>query len=138
MKTLTLPAKLENLETLIDFVLSAAEPLGFDQKLKYKLRLAAEEMIVNVISYAYPGTSGEVTVATDIITEKDGISVEISDSGIPFNPLEKEDPDLTVPVKDRKIGGLGIFLLKEIMSEVSYRRENGRNILTFVKYREKV
>ncbi len=137
MKTLTLPAKLENLETLIDFVLSAADPLGFDQKLKYKLRLAAEEMIVNVISYAYPGTSGEVTVATDIIPEKDGISVEISDSGIPFNPLEKEAPDLTVPVKDRKIGGLGIFLLKEIMSEVSYRRENGRNILTFIKYRER-
>lgn len=136
MKTLTLPAKMENLETLIGFVLSTAEQLNFDQKMQNQLRLATEEILVNVISYAYPGQNGEVTVSTDQTSGREGLRVEISDTGIPFDPLSKPAPDLTVPIKDRQIGGLGIFLLREIMSEVSYRRENGRNILTFIKYRE--
>jgi anti-sigma regulatory factor (Ser/Thr protein kinase) len=135
MKTLTLPAKMGNLETLIGFVLSAAEQLNFDPKLQNQLRLATEEILVNVISYAYPGQNGDVTLSTDQTSGREGVRVEIIDAGTPFDPLSKPAPDLTVPIKDRQIGGLGIFLLREIMSEVSYRRENGRNILTFIKYR---
>lgn len=136
MKSLTLPAKMENLERLIDFVLSEAEQLGFDQKLQNKLRLAAEEVLVNVISYAYPEQDGEVTISTDRVSGPDGLRVEISDAGVPFDPLDKPAPDLNVPVEKRQIGGLGIFLLREIANDVFYRRANGRNVLTFVKYHE--
>lgn len=136
MKTLILPAKMENLEILIGFVLSAAEQLHFNLKLKNQLRLATEEILVNVISYAYPGRDGEVTVSTDRTSGREGLHVEIIDEGIPFDPLSKPAPDLTVPIKERQIGGLGIYLLREMMSEVSYRRENGKNILMFIKYRE--
>ena len=134
MKTLNLPAKMENLERLIQFVLSAAEELDFDMKLQNKLRLAAEEVLVNVISYAYPDRNGEVTVSTEQTAGRKGLHVEVSDAGIPFDPLAKPKPDLNVSVDERQIGGLGIFLVKELMDEVSYRRDNGRNILTFVKY----
>lgn len=136
MKSLTLPAKMENLERLIDFVLSEAEQLEFDQKLQNKLRLATEELLVNVISYAYPEQDGEVTISTDRVSGPDGLRVEISDTGVPFDPLDKQAPDLNVPVEKRQIGGLGIFLVREIANDVSYHRANGRNILTFVKYRE--
>jgi len=127
---------MEHLETLIGFVLSAAEQLNFDRKVQNQVRLATEEILVNVISYAYPGQNGEVTVSADQTSGREGLRVEISDAGTPFNPLSKPTPDLTIPIKDRQIGGLGIFLLRETMNEVSYRRENGRNILTFIKYRE--
>ncbi len=136
MKTLTLPAKMENLENLLEFIVVAAAGLEFDQKLQNKLRLAAEEVLVNVISYAYPEQDGEVTVSTDRTPVRKGLRVEVSDSGIPFDPLAKPAPDLDVPVDERKIGGLGIFLVRELMDEVSYRHENGENILTFVKYQQ--
>jgi len=137
MRSLTLPAKLENLEQLLDFVMTAAAELDFDAKLKNKLRLAAEEVIVNVISYAYPDRDGEVMIATEQTPQRDGLRIEVSDAGIEFDPLTKPAPDLTVSVDERKIGGLGIFLVKELMDTVSYRRENGKNILAFTKHREK-
>ena len=125
---------MENLETLIEFVLADAG--HFDRNLQNKVRLAAEEVLVNVISYAYPDQSGDVTITTEHTIGRVGLQVEISDSGAPFDPLEKPDPDIDVPLEKREVGGLGIFLVKEIADNVSYRRKDGRNILTFIKYRE--
>ena len=134
MKTLTLPAKMENLKALIDFVVADAEQLHFARDSQSKLRLATEEVLVNIISYAYPEQSGDVTVSTDRIPENAGLRVEISDAGVPFDPLSIPAPDIHVPVEKRHIGGLGIFLLRENMSDVTYRRINGRNTLSFAKY----
>lgn len=134
MNTLILPATMGNLEALIEFVLSAATELHFDAKAQAKLRLAAEEILVNVISYAYPGGTGDISILTESTVGREGLRVNISDTGIPFDPLSQPSPDLNVPVQDRKVGGLGIFLLREIMDHVAYRRENGRNILTFTKF----
>ena len=135
MKTLTLPAILTNLEIFIDFVLKESEQMHFDKNLQAKLRLATEEIIVNIISYAYPDREGDITVSVGHVLKPSGLLVEISDQGTPFNPLSKTSPDLTVPIKDRQIGGLGIYLLKELMDDVRYRYEAGRNVLTFTKYR---
>lgn len=134
MKTLTLPAKMENLETLIEFVLAESDQLHFDSMLQNRIRLATEEVLANVISYAYPDQIGDVSISTERTTGRDGIRVEISDSGIPFDPLGKPEPDLSIPLEKRQLGGLGIFLVKEIANDVSYHRKDGKNILTFTKY----
>ena len=125
---------MENLKALIDVVVAEAEQLHFARDSQSKLRLATEEVLVNIISYAYPEQSGDVTVSTDRIPENAGLRVEISDAGVPFDPLSIPTPDVHVPIEKRHIGGLGIFLLRENMSDVTYRRINGRNTLSFVKY----
>jgi len=132
MERLILPAKLENLEKMFSFVREGAGRQGFIEEHVGKVQLACEEAIVNVINYAYPGGSGDVEITYD---NKDGcLEIVIADSGVEFNPLTLPEPDILSPVQDRKIGGLGIFMIKKIMDDVRYAREGGRNILTMVKY----
>lgn len=100
--------------------------------LEFTLQLVVEEIVVNIVSYAYPvGKDGEVTI--DVNKTPTAIEISFSDRGVPFNPLEKEDPDTTLSAEERPIGGLGIFLVKQMMDSVSYRYEDGRNILTTTK-----
>ena len=95
------------------------------------LRLATEEIFINIVSYAYDGIKGEVRIGAEV---SDGeISIEISDKGIPFNPLEKEEPDITSGIEQRKVGGLGIYIAKRMMDETSYRRKGNENIITMKK-----
>jgi len=133
MPKLTYTATLENLEPMLDFLEQGAKELGFDARELNRIRLASEEVLVNVINYAYPDKNGSVEIIYDI---QDGnrLVVEIIDSGVPFNPLLMPEPDIESPVENRKIGGLGIYLVRSIMDELSYRREAGRNILTLIKY----
>lgn len=100
--------------------------------LEFTLRLVVEEIIVNIVNYAYPeGADGEVSV--DVSADDTEIILVFSDKGAPFNPLEKEDPDVTLDVADRPIGGLGIFLVKQTMDNVAYRYEDGSNIFIISK-----
>lgn len=95
----------------------------------FKLNLALEEAVVNVMNYAYPGQTGMPIVLT---MEKTGNTLIFSlvDSGVPFDPTSTEEPDLTLSADERPIGGLGIFLVREMMSDINYRYENSQNILT--------
>ena len=96
-----------------------------------KLKLACEELVVNVTSYAYPdGTEGFLDVD---IQKNDRIVVRFEDGGVPFNPLEREDPDTTLAWDERPIGGLGIFLVRSMMDDVRYAYENHKNVLTIEK-----
>ena len=126
------PAILANLEKMLDFTVNFAETRGFDKEIIGQIRLASEEAIVNVINHAYPGTEGTVAVSCDA-AEGGGIKIEITDEGIPFDPLSLPAPDTSLPMEQRRIGGLGIFMIRKIMNEVKYRRDNGRNVLTLVK-----
>ena len=126
------PAKLENLDSMIKFITDLAEKSGFTAQHISQIHLAAEEILVNAISYAYSGKNGSVEISCGIGSD-DKLLIEIKDSGVPFNPLEKPDPDITLPLEQRKIGGLGIFMTKKIMDSVSYRRENNKNIVTLKK-----
>lgn len=100
--------------------------------LEFTLQLVVEEIVVNIVSYAYPvGKDGEVTI--DVNKTPTAIEISFSDRGVPFNPLEREDPDTTLSAEERPIGGLGIFLVKQMMDSVSYRYEDGHNILTTTK-----
>ncbi len=120
-------ATLENLPQLLDFAAFSAEESGLDMKRIVEVTLAVEEAVVNVFSYAYPYGGGDV----ELICSKDGDSfvVEIIDSGIPFNVLSLPAPDITTSIEERSMGGLGIFFIRKLMDEVSYRREDGQNIL---------
>ncbi|MCX5785521.1 MAG: ATP-binding protein [Elusimicrobia bacterium] len=126
------PAILANLEKMTGFTAGFAEKQGFNKEAVGQIRLASEEALINVINYAYPGAEGTVEVSCD--TAGGGaIRIEIKDSGIPFDPLSLPAPDTTLPMEQRKIGGLGIFMIRKLMSDVKYRRDGGCNVLTLIK-----
>ena len=131
MRELNIPAKMENLEIMIEFILEAIENIGDKDKIKGKLRLISEEILVNVINYAYPEKTGNIYIGTELLD--DILSLKIIDQGIKFDPLERQDPDINLPLEDRTIGGLGIFMVKNIMDEVKYSYEDGNNILILKK-----
>jgi anti-sigma regulatory factor (Ser/Thr protein kinase) len=133
MEQLTVKAVLDNLERMLEFVTNAARNAGATKTLQNTLRLVCEEALVNVINYAYPGSEGELTITADIRPVPPAIVLEIADSGFAFNPLDRPDPDTTLPAGQRQIGGLGIFIIKKNMDKVAYRREGGRNVLTMEK-----
>jgi len=135
MPASTYPAKLEDLNDMLGFILGYAREQGFDDKKIGKIRLAMEEILVNIISYAYPETTGSIDIACSPAEgDKAGITIEVKDLGVPFNMLDKEDPDTTLPMEERQIGGLGIFFAKQIMDVLTYERDGDANILRLTKY----
>ena len=97
------------------------------------IELAVEEIFVIIASCAYPSDSGDVTITADISGSPKTLTVVFQDSGTPFDPLSKDDPDITIPVEQRRVGGLGIFLVKDNMDEVTYRYADSKNTLTIKK-----
>ena len=124
--------KLSNFQKAFFEEMIETKHLGIDKSLARQIRLAVEEAVVNVISYAYP-TGVEGTVEIQMMTDGQCLKVIITDSGIPFDPTLKEDIDITLSVEERQIGGVGIHLLREIMDSVNYEHLNGRNTLTLKK-----
>jgi serine/threonine-protein kinase RsbW len=129
-----LPAKIEHLEKLIDFVSGCTKEKGFSDKRIKEIELATEEVLVNIFNYAYPEGYGDVEVKCSLDNDTRFI-IEISDSGIPFDSLSLADPDVTSDISERKIGGLGVFLVRKIADEVHYRRDEGKNILSLILYK---
>lgn len=118
-------------DEIMDFIMHTKE-VSAHSAVKYAVRLACEELIVNVVSYAYPaGTDGYIEL--DITDEGEALRIEICDGGKPFNPIEKEAPDVTQCPEDRDIGGLGIYLVLQTMDEVTYQYEEGKNKLVLMK-----
>jgi anti-sigma regulatory factor (Ser/Thr protein kinase) len=106
--------------------------MNLDTSLAHQLRLAVEEAVVNVMDYAYPaGTEGRIEVS--MMSDGQSIKIIIIDSGVPFDPTKKEKADTTLSAEDRQIGGLGIFLVRELMDVINYERTDGKNILTLIK-----
>ncbi|MGN0389477.1 MAG: ATP-binding protein [Wujia sp.] len=132
---LTVEATLDNLDRVIEFVEDTLGMTSCPMKVCMQFALCVEELFVNVASYAYEGKTGDCTVSMKTQhTDTDGTAVfTIVDSGQPFDPLAKEDPDITLSADERQIGGLGIFMVKKSMDNVEYSYENKKNILTLVK-----
>ncbi|MFH1350073.1 MAG: ATP-binding protein [Pseudomonadota bacterium] len=131
MSRIRLPAKLENLHSVMEFVSNFAKDQGFPQKRIREMEIAIEEAVVNVFKYAYPGQPGEVEVRCRM-EDDSRLIIEIQDNGIPFDSTSLADPKLNETVSDRKIGGLGVFFIKRMVDEVQYRRDCESNILTFI------
>lgn len=127
------PARMESLIPSLSFVKACTEKSGFHKKRAGEIELCLEEILVNIIHYAYPDTPGEMDIACEL-TEDDTLIIEVTDRGIPFDLLSVEKPDITANMDERNIGGLGIFFVKELMDDVQYHRENDKNILKlFIK-----
>ena len=117
---------IQQIPTLAEWI----EMLGLPQELNMPINLALEEAVSNVMLYAYPGKSGQVLVECD---KSNKLVFTITDSGVPFDPTQQIDPDVTQSAEERPIGGLGIFLVRKIMDDVRYERKEDKNILTLVK-----
>ncbi|MCR5733706.1 MAG: ATP-binding protein [Lachnospiraceae bacterium] len=136
-----LEAVLENLERVNDAIEQVLVPAECPMKVLIQVKIAVEEMFVNVCHYAYEDEIGMITVAADIVDIADketgklkkGVKVVLTDQGIPYDPLAKEDPDVTLSLEERPIGGLGIYMVKKSMDEVFYQYENNSNIFTMIK-----
>ena len=133
MKSLEIPAEKARLTEVLDFVLGFAEELGFEEKELFQIKICTEEIFVNVASYAYAPDTGLITVTADGSVDPLTVTLSFIDSGKPFDPLAKPDPEKNRPLSLAKKGGLGIFLTKRFMDEVSYAYQDGKNVLTIKK-----
>ena len=128
---LALPAKSENLSKVMSFMEACLEDSCCSVKTRMQLDLAVEEIFINVASYAYAPKTGEVKIIVEPLPNS--VSITFIDSGIPYDPLAKPDPDITLSAQERQIGGLGIFMIKKLMDDVAYKRQDDKNILTITK-----
>ena len=133
MKELSLLATIDNLPTVLAFLEEQLEEADCPLKTQMRLAVAAEEIFVNIASYAYAPDTGMATVRVERREDPEAVYVTFIDSGMPFDPLKKEDPDVTLPAEEREIGGLGIYMTKQAMDEVNYEYKDGQNILTLKK-----
>ena len=133
MREMDIAATLENLDTVMAFVDQQLEEVGCSMKAQMQIDIAVEEVYVNIAHYAYNPEVGGVTIRVQIEEEPLAVILTFIDKGKPYDPLAKEDPDVTLAAEDRQIGGLGIFMVKKSMDNVSYEYNEGRNILTLFK-----
>ena len=131
MKEKTFPAITQSINALTDFINEELEALDCPIKVQMQIDVAIDEVFSNIANYS--GTTGEVTVALDYDPSLRMISLIFRDSGIPFDPTATEDPDVSAPLQERSIGGLGIYVVKKTMDHVSYSYENNMNFLTIQK-----
>lgn len=130
-RSITLPNDIATISQLSEFVETVCEEKGLDMALTMNLNLALEEAVVNVMSYAYPDSQGDVKV--DIMIDDQKVVSILTDSGIPFDPTQKGDVDTTLPAEERPIGGLGIHIVRQMMDSINYNRIDGKNVLTLRK-----
>ena len=129
----TFPAKTDALSDVLAFVEQKLESFDCSTKLQVAISVAIEEVFVNVAHYAYGNESGDVQLSINFDEDSRNVTFQMIDSGIPFDPLQKQDPDISLSAEERAIGGLGIFITKKTMDLVTYTYENGKNILTMTK-----
>ena len=132
MNKLIVPAKIENLQKVLDFANEQLKSVECIMKARLQLELSIEEAYVNIARYAYK-EEGKVIICCDVDEDSLQITVQFIDCGIPYNPLKNKDPDISQDIKEKEIGGLGILLIKKNVDYLSYEYKDGKNILTIGK-----
>ena len=133
IQELKVEAQLENLSQVIQFVDRILESADCPMKAQMQIDLAVEEIFINIAKYAYKPDKGRATVRVEVKDDPVQVKITFLDHGKPYDPLLKDDPDVTLSAADRDIGGLGIFMVKQTMDAVEYEYKDGSNILTLVK-----
>ena len=133
MKELNIEAKRENLDEVLAFVNEQLETCGCPMDIKIQIDIAVEEIFVNIASYAYNPEIGTAVIRVELQEDPLSVIMTFMDHGMPYDPLAKEDPDVTLSADEREIGGLGIFMVKQSMDQVKYEYKNGQNILYVTK-----
>lgn len=133
MKETTLKASLDSVEVITSLINSELEKVGCSQKVLMQLDVAIDEIFSNIVNYGYDSHEEEVTIDYDINSDLKSVSITFIDSGKEYNPLAKDDPNVKEDFESRKIGGLGIYIVKKTMDDVKYKYENNKNYLTIIK-----
>ena len=134
MKELTIAATVENIETVTNFVNEQLEALDCPMKAQMQIDIAIDELFSNIAHYAYNPDVGEATVRVEVTEDPFAVVITFIDNGVPYDPLAKEDPDITLSAEERKIGGLGIYMVKKSMDDITYEYKDGQNILKIKKH----
>lgn len=132
-KTLTVQALVSNLPDVLEFVDIELESVGCDMKTQMMIEIAVEELFTNVAKYAYGRKTGESVIRIRHLEDPKAVEITFEDTGIPYDPLAREDPDVTMSAEERAIGGLGIFMVKKSMDDVTYEFRDGHNIVRILK-----
>ena len=133
MKELVIEAKPENLEKVLSFVDQSMDEFGSSLKAKMQMDIAVEEIFVNIANYAYRPDTGYAFIRLETSDDPTTVTVTFKDTGMPYDPLAKPDPDITLSAEERQIGGLGIFMAKKSVDDIRYEYKNGENILSISK-----
>lgn len=133
MKEMTIAATMENIELVTAFVDEQLEELGCPMKAQIQIDIAIDELFGNIVHYAYSPEVGEATVRLEVQENPLSVIITFIDGGVPYNPLAAADPDTTLSIDERAVGGLGVFMVKKSMDEITYRYEGGKNILSIRK-----
>ena len=133
MKELVIEAKPENLDKVLSFVDQSMDEFGSSQKAKMQMDIAVEEIFINIANYAYRPETGYAFIHLETSDDPTTVTVTFKDTGMPYDPLAKPDPDITLSAEERQIGGLGIFMAKKSVDDIHYEYKNGENILSISK-----
>jgi len=133
MKEICVEAKIENVTVVTEFVEEILDSIDCPMKAKVQLDVAIDEIFSNIAYYAYGEDGGNAIISVSIEEDPRAVVLEFKDSGVQFDPLLKEDPDIELSAEERKIGGLGIFMVKKTMDQVDYEYKDGHNILRLKK-----
>ena len=133
MKELTIAATVENIDVVTDFVNEQLEALDCPMKAQMQIDIAIDELFGNIAHYAYNPEIGKATVRVEVIEDPLAVTITFIDNGVPYDPLAKADPDTTLSAEEREIGGLGIYMVKKSMDDITYEYKDGQNILTIKK-----
>lgn len=133
MKEITVSAIVENIRAVTDFVDRQLEELNCPMKAQTQIDIAIDELFGNIAHYAYRPEIGQATVRVEVEKEPLSVIITFMDGGVPYDPLKRADPDVTLSAEEREIGGLGIFLVKKNMDDISYEYKDGQNILRIRK-----
>ena len=132
-KEIVIDAVKGNLPAVLEFVDSQLEEIDCPIKVQMQMDIAVEEIYINIANYAYSPDIGKATIKVGISDDNKEVSITFIDNGVPYNPLEKDDPDITLSAEERAIGGLGIFMVKKSMDDMFYEYKDSQNVLTIVK-----
>jgi anti-sigma regulatory factor (Ser/Thr protein kinase) len=133
MKELTINATIDNIQTVTDFVDEQLELFECPMKAQMQINIAIDEIFGNIAHYAYKPNDGSATVRVEVLKEPLLVIITFIDNGKPYDPLKTKEPDITLSVDDREVGGLGIYMVKNLMDEIIYEYKDGKNILTIKK-----
>lgn len=133
MKELTITATAENIETVTAFVNEQLEALACPMKAQIQIDIAIYELFSNIAHYAYTPDVGSATVRVEVTQEPLAVIITFIDGGVPYDPLTAADPDITLSAQERQVGGLGIYMVKKSMDEITYEYKDGKNILSIKK-----
>lgn len=132
-KELTVEARDEQLAVVQDYVQELLDSAGVSLKAQMQISIAVEEIFVNISHYAYTPNIGSATIRIRITENPPELTLVFLDRGIPYDPTKAESPDLSLPADEREVGGLGIFMTKQLVDKVSYEYRDGQNILTLLR-----